>query len=144
MRRIIVFELNQMLCAADVLSVYEIIACHEVTAVPNLAPFVEGIFHLRDLIIPVIDLNKRFSLGDTHICDKTKLIISELGDKKAGYLVNSVKQIVLCDEKSFQPVPPAVHSEKNQYLSSILLLDDEVVNMIDFSAILNGTEWNEL
>ena len=144
MRRIVIFELNEMLCAVDTLSVSEIIVCQKVTKTPGTPSFVEGIYDLRETVIPVIDLNRRFALGVTPLTGKSKLIVSQLMDKRAGYLVNSVKEITLCEDQAFQAVPPPMKSEENRYLSEILVLNDEIINVIDFSAILSDSELREL
>ncbi|MGB9662304.1 MAG: chemotaxis protein CheW [Moorellaceae bacterium] len=63
-RKLVVFELAGELYGLDIFDVREIIKDTPVTRIPRTPAFVEGVVNLRGKLIPVIDLKKRFGLGE--------------------------------------------------------------------------------
>ena len=144
MNRVVIFDLNDLICATEALEIFEIVNCQKISIVPELPPYIEGITNLRDLIIPVIDLNKRFHLGSTPITSETKIIITDVNDKKAGFIVNAVRKIIIFQDEDLKTVPETVRSSVNHYLTGILLSDGLIINLIQLNNILNELEINDL
>ncbi|MGG3900756.1 chemotaxis protein CheW, partial [Heyndrickxia faecalis] len=64
MEKVIVFQLNDKEYALPVTQVLAIEKLQHITRVPLTAPFILGVMNLRGIIIPVIDLKKRFGMED--------------------------------------------------------------------------------
>ncbi len=70
--QMVVFSLNGQFYGAEASQVFQIIRYQEVTKVPGMPRFIEGIINYRGSVLPVINLNKRFELGELNVTRKTK------------------------------------------------------------------------
>ncbi|MEK7825521.1 MAG: chemotaxis protein CheW, partial [Nitrospirota bacterium] len=61
-RQLVNFRINNKDYALDIIKIIEIISFKDVTPIPKLPTFIEGVVELRGLVIPVIDLKKRLGL----------------------------------------------------------------------------------
>lgn len=102
MEKVIVFQLNDKEYALPVTQVLAIEKLQHITRVPLTAPFILGVMNLRGIIIPVIDLKKRFGMEDDTDADKEerKLIIVRFGEIETGLLVDEATDVLDIDEKS--------------------------------------------
>ena len=63
---------------------------NDITRVPNASPFIKGVINLRGVIIPIIDLKKRFGLGKL-ITPKVQELLSSLTKEEVGLIVDAAK-----------------------------------------------------
>jgi purine-binding chemotaxis protein CheW len=61
-RQLVTFRLGEDEFAIDVMRALEVLKTREVRSVPKAPDFVEGLVTVRDTVVPVIDMRKRFSL----------------------------------------------------------------------------------
>ena len=91
--QVVVFRLNGQLFGAETSQVFQIIKYQQANKIPRMPRFIEGIINYRGEVLPVIDLNRRFELGDSEINKKTKIIVSNIEGKLTGFIVNDVVEI---------------------------------------------------
>ena len=77
----VIFNLNDQLFGAEASQVFQIIRYQEPSKMPKMPRFIEGIINYRDTVLPVINLAKRFDLGDMDKTKKTKILVTKLGEK---------------------------------------------------------------
>lgn len=140
----VVFSLNNQLCGVDTSQVQEIIRYQDVIKIPDMPQFVDGIINLRGKVVPVINLNKRFGLGETGITKKTKIIITQINGTLAGFIVNDVSEIVKFSEEDIEMTPGVVLNNANTYLKNIGKKGDMLISMLDLSKILSDSEIKKL
>lgn len=106
---IVIFLLAGQAYSIPVASVQEIQGYHAHPAprpVPDTSSLFEGVIDLRGQVIPVLDLQRRFGLGQVEPSRKTCYIIVDTGHDHVGLLVDAVLEVQRVGEQSFQP-PPA-------------------------------------
>ncbi|MFC0202833.1 chemotaxis protein CheW [Novosphingobium soli] len=88
-----------------------ILAVQEVTPLPSrLTPlpkapaFVQGLMNARGQVIPVIDQARRFN-GEPVTGEKARVIVVQIGDLTAGFVVDAVSDIVEVPENALRPAP---------------------------------------
>jgi len=140
----VVFSLNNQLCGADTSQIQEIIKYQDVSKVPDLPEFVDGIINLRGKVVPVINLNKRFRLGDIDITGKTKIIIAKTENSLIGFIVNDVIGILRFSDEDIEMTPGVVLNNDNKYLKGIGKKDGMLISMLDLSRILTESEVEKL
>jgi len=82
------------LYGVDVSKVREVIRMPKINPLSSLIPSIAGIFELRGVAIPAINLS--LSLGDRHLSLSTKhqqIIVSEFNQKRAGFIVSETHRI---------------------------------------------------
>lgn len=73
--KMVTFSLSEKDYAIDITNVKEIVRASNFTFVPNVLPFVVGVYNLRGDIIPIIDMKLFFNMGNAGLT-------SDKGDKK--------------------------------------------------------------
>ncbi|MCX8130154.1 MAG: chemotaxis protein CheW [Clostridia bacterium] len=138
--QVVVFSLNNDMCGADTLQVKQIVKYQNVTKVPQMPKFVEGMINLRGSVIPLINLNKRFDYGETEINKKTKVLISEINGKLVGYIVNDVIELIKLSNEEIEVLPEILVRTGNTYLKCIGKKGDRIISVLDLAGILTETE----
>lgn len=136
----VVFKLNNQICGAYTSQVSEIIRYRQVYKVPKQPRFVEGLINLRSKVVPVVNLNKRFDLGETETGKKTKIIITELGNSSIGFIVNDVTEIINFAQEDIEPPPAIVQNASTAYLEGVGKRDEKLISILDLSKILTDKE----
>lgn len=123
----------------NVSKVKEIIRRPKIIKVPYPSPFIEGIFNLRDEVVPIINLPKWLGYkADVTNNSNRLVIVAEFNRQFFGFLVDSVERI---HRMSWEKIlPPGYKGEKNSKktvsITGILQLEDKIVMMIDFEKIV--------
>jgi len=142
--QIVVFDINGQLFGAEAWQVFQIIKYQEATKVPKMPKFIEGIINFRDSALPVINLAKRFDMGDTTINKKTKLLVARIGDTYAGFIVNDVSEILRFAEHEIDSAPKMMNTEAAQFLKKVAIRGDKLISVIDLEKVLNDNEVKRL
>lgn len=137
---IISFILNNELFGIEVDSIQEIIKSQNVTSVPGAPSFIEGILNLRGMIVPVINLRKRFSI-ETEEDLLQKIIVVNIKGFITGIMVDDVKEVKNIENKELKMTKSVVAGIDAEYLKGILTFENnELITLIDLEKILNSDE----
>ena len=140
------FEVGNEYFVADINSVREVISWQEVSKVPNVPEFVEGIINLRGKVIPVVDLAKRFNFEVKVEPSKRKIMIVQVFGKLVGIIVDNVTRVVdvtdemIDDTGILQNVADTVAG----YLKGVAKIDNKLVMIIDLEALFSPEERKHL
>ena len=142
--QVVVFRLNGQLFGAETSQVFQIIKYQQANKIPRMPRFIEGIINYRGEVLPVIDLNRRFELGDSEINKKTKIIVSNIEEKLTGFIVNDVVEITKFSEEDIEPAPAAIGSEVAAFLKKVGKKGDQLISIIDLDRVLGESEIKRL
>ncbi len=142
--QLVTFNVGEEEFGVEILAVREINRMMEITRVPHAPPFVEGVINLRGRVIPVVDLRKRFGLGEIERDKNTRIVVVELGDKVVGFLVDSVSEVLRVPEDLVEPPPPIVGGIDREYLDGVVKLEDRLLILLDLKKLLGSDEREEL
>ncbi len=97
--RYLTFVLSGQAYGIPILCVREIIAFQDITPVPSVPSYVEGVINLRGRIIPVIDLGKRLGFDTCARSDRTCIIVTEVEADddcviQMGCIVDTVSEVM--------------------------------------------------
>jgi purine-binding chemotaxis protein CheW len=76
----------------------------KLTRLPRAPKFVEGMINLRGKVIPVIDQGRRFD-GAPVVGKRRRVIVAALGASEAGFLVDSVSEVLRVPTDAIGPSP---------------------------------------
>lgn len=143
--QLVTFTLGEEEFAVDILAVQEIIRMAEITKVPNAPEFVEGIINLRGVVIPIMDLRKRFNITQTTVDNQTRIIVVRLGAKTVGLIVDQVSEVLRISSEYIEDAPDIVKSSVNaDIIKGVGKLGDRLLTLLEMSALLGHDEMNEL
>ena len=101
--RLITFILGEEKYGLDILKVRELISFPEgLTRIPGMPDFIIGMFNLRGLVIPVMDLRKKFKMSSEERHEFSVIIIVEIDNKNIGLTVDSVSDVIYVKEDNIQ------------------------------------------
>jgi purine-binding chemotaxis protein CheW len=140
--QLVSFHIGDEEFCVDILKVQEIIRMMQITKVPNLPSFVEGIINLRGKVIPIIDLRIRLGMAKREHGGNTRIIVVEISNKTIGFIVDSVSE-VLRIPKSITEAPPEIVSGVNsEYITAIGKLEDRLLILLELEKVLTEEEKN--
>ncbi len=138
--KIVVFTLDGEEYGSPVEEIQEVIKEIEVTSVPNSPEFMPGFINLRGNVIPILDLEKKFSLIRENKANKErKIIVVDAGEATFGVFVDDVLEVLDIDKETIQDAPKAVKQRiDNEYIKGIIILEDkdaqEVTSLVEENA----------
>jgi purine-binding chemotaxis protein CheW len=122
--QLVTFQLGEELYGINIMDVKEIVRVQPIRSIPNAPPYVEGIFHLRSEIIPIINLHKRFHLKRLAATEEDELlsgfIILDIDGMKLGVIIDRVSRVVTIDESQVQPPPQMVSGIGTEYINGVV------------------------
>jgi purine-binding chemotaxis protein CheW len=92
--------------ALDVMRVHEIVNPLPVTPVPRASPLLDGVARLRDEIVPVVDVRRRFGLAPAPAGARTKFLVVKVGARRVALVVDEVCEVLRVDRGAIRPAPP--------------------------------------
>lgn len=111
--------------------VSEVLTPREVTPVPNTPDYILGVCSLRGAVLPVIDLHRRLGLPGTAQSDRSRIIVTSLGqDDRVGLFVDRVRGVVRFLPSAVRPVPETVE-QSAEFLLGIVRKDDRLFILLD-------------
>jgi len=118
--------------------IVEILKAQKITPLPKLPSFLCGVINLRGIVIPIMDLRKRFGMAPSPI--RERIIIVKTRNERIGLLVDAVKGI-LSLEKENVIVPPSIFKGlKAEYLSGIGKAGDRLIVLLSLDNLLTSEE----
>ncbi len=118
-QQLVLFQLGEEDYAVDIYSVQRLIQVPEITRVPRAPEYVEGVIDVRGDIIPVINLKKRFSFGNTEVGEDGRIVITEIGEQIVGFLVDAVSEVTRLSESDIEPPSSVVAGGETDFISGI-------------------------
>lgn len=97
-------------CALGLTRLHEILPCGEVAPIPGAPPYVLGATNVRGSIVPVIDVARRYGLGETRRDASSCLLLVEVAEEGAeapvGVLVESIERLAHVPAGEVNTTPP--------------------------------------
>ncbi|HCF48640.1 MAG TPA: chemotaxis protein [Syntrophomonas sp.] len=143
--QMVVFKLADEQYGVRITQVQEINRLSKITKVPRAPRFVEGIINLRGDVIPVIDLRKRFEIEYKNYTEFTRVIVSDINNKKVGIIVDEVLEVLRISRNLMEDAPDILSNQHLQsFMDGIANLENRMIMMLNLDNILVEKEWQKL
>lgn len=130
--QLVVFSLDKEEYAVNISYTQEIVRIPELTKLPNVPEFVQGIINLRGKIIPIFDLKKRFGIIEqSERGSDSRLLILELDGMKAGIVVDDVSEVMRVEEESVQKLGNEVVGISRNSIDGIVIVNQRVIIVLN-------------
>jgi purine-binding chemotaxis protein CheW len=143
-RQLVVFDLAGEHYGVDIGTVREIIQMQTVTRVPGSASFVEGLINLRGVVVPVVDLRKRFGQESAEHDKDTRIMVIHCDGQDIGMIVDSVTEVLRITSDLVEPPSSLIVNVDSKYLLGIAKLTDRLVILLDTDRVLSRDEQGAL
>lgn len=142
--QLVSFMIDKEEFGVNILCVQEINRLMQITKVPNVPDFVEGVINLRGRVIPVIDLRTKLKIQKKERDNNTRIIVVEIEEKTIGFIVDSVKEVLRIPTSITEAPPEMVTGIDSDYIMAVAKLDDRLITLLNLEKILSNTEKEEL
>jgi len=138
--KFLTFSVGREAYGIEIKFVTEIIGIQDITEVPELPNYVNGIINLRGKIIPVIDVRLRFKKQPKEYNDRTCIVVIEIKDISIGLIVDNVAEVINIDDNNIVPPPDIKTGFHNRYVRGIGKVGNGVKLLLDCDKLLNEDE----
>lgn len=138
MQKFAVFRISDEVFGIPIERVVEIIKLQKVFTVPGLPDFLSGVMNVRGLVIPLIDLRKRFGTGPSG--KKERIIVVRFEQEKLGFLVDEVKDILSVSAQEMTKPPSIFKGFKTEYIMGLGRKDGNIIIILNIDNLLTSEE----
>lgn len=136
--QVVCFKLGTEPYGLDIMQIKEIVRYQKVQSVPKAPFFIDGVINLRGMVIPIIDLRKRFE-APSDISSRTRIIIAQLENRIVGIVVDDVTDIISLSKTHLMP-PGMVKGAEAEYLDAMADIKGELLFVINLDKMLTAEE----
>ncbi|WP_434511551.1 chemotaxis protein CheW [Desulfitobacterium sp. AusDCA] len=127
----IIFTLGEQEYGIDISNTQKILRIPQITNMPNLPAFIEGVINLRGKIIPVIDLKKKFGLAQTQRGIDNRLLILDFEGTKIGIIVDDVSEVVSINEQVIEKLCTELVTLGGNSIEGIAKIDERLILLLN-------------
>ncbi|HAR44754.1 MAG: hypothetical protein A2X56_03410 [Nitrospirae bacterium GWC2_57_13] len=146
----LLFRIGMEEYALEIGSLVEVIRPFKITSLPRMPEFVEGVINLRGVIIPAVDMGRRFGLVGSGTAQRTaRMVITKgaiaasPGRKGQGLLalvVDGVQDVIVIPKKQIEPAPEAARGRNADFIAGMGKVGERLVIFLDIDRILSTEE----
>ena len=134
------FTLGDEEYGIDIQNVQELRSYDTVTRLANTPEFIKGVVNLRGIIVPIIDMRIKFSLGTPVYDQVTVVIVLNIGGRVMGMVVDSVSDVITLTSDEIKPPPQMGTAINTDYLIGIGALDQRMLVLIDIARLMSADD----
>jgi purine-binding chemotaxis protein CheW len=145
LKQLVVFALEDSSYGLDIQYVREINRMVEITPIPNAPDFVEGIINLRGVIVPVVDLSKRFALSEQENSKETRIVVIESKEHMLGLVVDEVSEVLRLAADQIDPANNMMTSGiALDFIEGIGKVNDQLILILSPDKLFSSKEKMQL
>lgn len=127
--------------AVNILEVQEIKGWQPVTRIPNAPPHVLGVINLRGIVVPVLDLRRRFDLPVKPVESATVVIVIHLKEARTertvGLVVDAVATVYDIGAEMVREAPDLGSGIGNDFILGLATIEARMVILLDMPVLVN-------
>jgi len=130
------FSLGKEEYGVEIRYVTEIIGIQKITDLPDTPEYLKGVINLRGKVIPVIDMNIRFNLGERDYDERTCIIHVNIRGTSVGLIVDTVSEVIEIAKDHVEEPPSVSAGNSNRYISGLGRVGDSVKILLNLEQLL--------
>jgi purine-binding chemotaxis protein CheW len=121
----------------DIMRIKEIINPVKITPVPSGSSLIEGVINLRGVIIPIVDMRKRFMIPEEAWSQQPKYIIVVLTGRVVGIVVDEVLEVVRVPRSLIKPSPQLFVDKEPGMFLGVCEFQGRLLLLVDLNKVLS-------
>jgi len=121
--------------AVDILCVEEIRSWEVPTKIPNAPGYIKGVINMRGVIVPIVDLRLKFSIGEANYQETTVVIVLTYNvndsSRTIGFVVDAVSDVLNVETNEIQNSPAFGGCVQPQYIDGLINVGKNVVTLLN-------------
>jgi purine-binding chemotaxis protein CheW len=141
--KFLTFQLADEEYGVEILKVREINGLMNITAVPQMPPYMKGVINLRGKVIPIVDLRLKFGLPEAPYTEQTCIIVVNVG-KEIGIVVDTVSEVLDIRGENVEPPPSLDSSVDTGFILGMGKVGDAVKILLNIDQVLSEKEMTDI
>jgi len=150
-QQFLTFKLAGEEYGVGILKVQEIRGWSAVTAIPHAPPWVLGVIDLRGVVVPVIDLRRRFDLDPSSFGPATVVIVIRVAagagaggdpdteERTIGLVVDAVSEVYDINNDTYRALPDLGNATAGEVVYGLAHTDGKTVILLDAERLVAST-----
>ncbi len=134
------FRLGSEEYGIDILKVQEIRGYDAITQIANAPEFIKGVVNLRGIIVPIVDMRIKFSLGHAEYDQFTVVIILNVAGRVMGVVVDGVSDVITLEAGQMRPTPEFGSIINTEYIKGLGTVDERMLILLDIEKLMGSTD----
>jgi len=147
-KQYLMFSVSGLQLAAALASVSEIVPYEHVSPVPGMPAFVRGVVHVRERVIPVVDLAHKLGLRGGAAPKRTSILLLdlELGAQRLpmGVVMDDVASLLEVEISRIKPAPRVGAQIAVEYIEGLLPTERGMLPLLDFRRVFGAAEFEQV
>jgi purine-binding chemotaxis protein CheW len=140
--RLLVFRLNDRLCALYLEQVLQVVHAVDATPLPQAPEIVLGAIDLHGDIVPLLNIRRRFGFSDRDVRVDDQFIIAKTTNRIVALAVDEVREII--DRAADRIIPAENIVGRLEHVDGVIQLEDGLALIHDLDKFLSLNERHEL
>jgi len=137
------FQLVGQRYGVEILRVQEIKGWEKPTRLPHSPEYIQGVINLRGAVVPILDLRRRFGLGEAEYGRTTVVIVVKVetprGELTAGMVVDGVCEVCNIGTQDLRAPPEMAGAIDTDFVRGLAMVDDKMLILLDVVRLISTT-----
>jgi purine-binding chemotaxis protein CheW len=134
-QQFLTFQLDGAEYGVSILSVQEIRGWSPVTSIPHQPEWVLGVMDLRGVVVPIIDLRRKFNLSPAKFGPSTVVIVirvsTGVSERTVGLVVDAVSEVYDIEANALRELPDVGSGAASEVVRGLAHTDGKTVILLD-------------
>lgn len=132
----VTLTIEGQLFGVPVLSVQDVLAPQNITAIPLASEGVAGALNLRGRIVTAIDVRRRLNLSPRGKDDDCMYVVVELGAELYSLMIDSVGEVLSLPVDRFEKPPATLDERWREVCRGVYRLEEELLVVLDVNSLI--------
>ena len=137
---VMAFTVGSLEFCVEIVSVREIRGWTPATPIPHAPTFIAGVINLRGVVLPIIDLAERLGLPKAVPTARHVIIVTQVGTRMAGLLVDTVSDITSFDAEIIQSTPDVASSVAKSFIRGVVALEGRMISILTLDRVFLASD----
>ncbi len=138
--QVVVFRVGGQEFAFNVFHVQRILRYEAPARLPKAPAFLEGVLQVQGVVVPVVDLRKRFELKDAALREETRTVVLDVEGLVVAAVVDAVLEVLRVGAEAVSTPPAVVRGLAAEYIQGIITLGPRTIVLLQSSRLLTSSE----
>jgi purine-binding chemotaxis protein CheW len=139
-KNLVGFVVGRVFYAVDILRAKEILNPLPIVELPHAPPAIVGVADHRGLVVPVLDLRRRFSLPEAEATRKTKWIIVGVQKRSIALVVDAVTDVFGALDSDQRGIPALGAGDRERGIAAVYKHEGHLTFVLDIDRVAAPAE----
>jgi purine-binding chemotaxis protein CheW len=134
----VIFSIENENFAVDITKIKEILNVMEISKVPNVPDFIEGMINMRGNIYAVVNLRSKFNFPKKQSDQDSKILLVNIDGMMVGIIVDGVTEIIKIEESDVDNAPQLISKVNGDFILGIIKRDTNIAMLLDVGKVIEN------